>query len=56
MYDMKFLKQKLVGIGMLIMSAILLWMFSTDREDCGVVFITIPLGLILLFGRKIWIV
>lgn len=55
-YRAKLLEQKLMGIGMLVISAVLLWMCSTSNEDCGAVFITAPIGLLLLFSRKILIV
>lgn len=55
-YRMKLLEQKLMGVGMLIISAIILWMCWDGNEDCGAVFITAPLGLMLLFSREICIV
>lgn len=52
----KMAEQKLMGIVMLVISAVFLWMCSTSNEDCGAVLILAPLGLLLLFSRKILIV
>lgn len=55
-YLEKLLEQKLMGVGMLVISKVFLWMCSTGNEDCGAVFLIAPLGLLLLFSKKIWIV
>lgn len=55
-YRRKLLEQKLMGIAMLVISAVFLWMCCTANEDCGAFLIIAPLGLILLFSREIWIV
>lgn len=55
-YHAKLWEQKLIGIGMLIISVIFLWLCGPANEDCSAVLITAPLGLLLLFSEKIMIV
>lgn len=54
-YRRRLCEQKLMGVVMLVISVLLLWMCGPANEDCGAVFFTAPLGLLLLFSRKIWI-
>lgn len=52
-----FLKQKLMGIAMLLISAGVIWLASTgatvEEQDCTAVLLTIPAGVYLLFTRHI---
>lgn len=52
-----FLKQKLMGIAMLFISAGVIWLASTgatvEERDCTAVLLTIPAGVYLLFTRHI---
>lgn len=52
----KFWEQKLIGIVMLIITALIIWMCAGTNDDCGAVFITAPLGLLFLFSKQTWIV
>ena len=52
----KFWEQKLMGVVMLIITALIIWMCAGTNDDCGAVFITAPLGLFFLFSKQIWIV
>ncbi len=51
----KFLEQRMIGLVLLMISAVLAWMFWANNEDCGAVFLIAPLGLFLLFSKRIWI-
>lgn len=51
----KLLEQKLIGIGLLVITGLMVWMCGGANEDCGAAIITAPLGLILLLDRKIWL-
>lgn len=52
-----FLKQKLMGIAMLLISAGVIWLASTgvtvEERDCTAVLLTIPAGFYLLLTRHI---
>lgn len=52
-----FLKQKLMGIAMLLISAGVIWLASTgatvEERDCTAVLLAIPAGVYLLFTRHI---
>lgn len=54
-YRTKLWEQRLMGVGMLIISAIFLWLCGPANEDCSVVLFTIPVGCLLLFSKNIWI-
>lgn len=51
--------QKLCGLGLLVLSALILWLITSldsasmrDKDGTAVILITIPLGLYLLFSKK----
>lgn len=54
------IRQRFVGLGLILISGFILWFASTGTnpvdQDCTVIFFTLPLGLWLLFSRKILIV
>lgn len=52
----KLLKQKWMGVALLVVSVVLVWLCSVTHEDCSAVFLTAPLGLLLLLSKNIWIV
>lgn len=52
----KLLEQKLMGLAMLIVSALFLWMVWGTGEDAGALLVIVPLGLLLLFSKEIMIV
>ena len=52
----KLLEQKLMGVAMLIVSALFLWMVWGTGEDAGALLVIVPLGLLLLFSKEIMIV
>lgn len=55
-----FIEQKLMGLGLIAISVFLIWFASLGQtiedQDCTAVLLTLPLGLVLLFSKKIWIV
>lgn len=51
----KFGEQRLIGLAILALSVLFVCLAITEHEDCGAVFVIAPLGLVLLFSRKIWI-
>lgn len=56
----KFIQQKIMGFCLILMSAAIIWMASKgttiEERDCTAVFITLPMGLMLLFSKSIMIV
>ena len=52
----KLLEQRLMGVAMLIVSALFLWMVWGTGEDAGALLVIVPLGLLLLFRKEIMIV
>lgn len=52
----KLLEQKLMGLAMLVLSALFLWMIWGTGEDAGAFLIIAPIGLLLLFSEDILIV
>jgi hypothetical protein len=52
----KLLEQRLMGVAMLIVSALFLWMVWGTGEDAGALLVIVPLGLLLLFSKEIMIV
>ena len=52
----KLLEQRLMGVAMLIVSALFTWMVWGTGEDAGALLVIVPLGLLLLFSKEILIV
>ena len=52
----KLLEQRLMGVAMLIVSALFTWMVWGTGEDAGALLVIVPLGLLLLFIKEIMIV
>lgn len=52
----KFIEQRLMGVAMIAITIFFVWMCSSTNEDCAAALLTGPMGLILLFSKKIWIV
>ena len=52
----KLLEQRLMGVAMLIVSALFTWMVWGTGEDAGALLVIVPLGLLLLFSKEIMIV
>lgn len=57
--QVKMLKQKLMGIGLILLSILVIYICSKgvtvqDRDATGVV-LTLPLGIYLLFTRECWL-
>lgn len=54
------IQQRFMGLGLILISGFILWLASAGTtpvdRDCTVIFFTLPLGLWLLFSRKILIV
>lgn len=54
------MQQRFMGLAMILISGIVLWLASTGTnpvdQDCTAIFFTLPLGLWLLFSKKILIV
>lgn len=55
-----FIRQRLMGLGLIAISVFLIcfaFVGQTMKEhDCTAILLTFPLGLVLLFGKKNWIV
>ena len=57
--EVKMICQKWMGVFFLIMTVLIIWMASQgttvyDRDATGI-FITLPLGLYLLFSKECWL-
>ena len=52
----KLLEQRLMGVAMLIVSALFTLMVWGTGEDAGALLVIVPLGLLLLFSKEIMIV
>lgn len=54
------MQQRFLGLAMILISGLIYWLASTGTtpvdQDCTAIFFTLPLGLWLLFSRKILIV
>ena len=51
----KLFEQRMMGIVMLVITAIFIWMCSTANEDCGAAIITGLMGIFLLFSKEVCI-
>ena len=51
----KLFEQRMMGIVMLVITAIFIWMCSTANEDCGAAIIIGLMGIFLLFSKEVCI-
>lgn len=51
----KLFEQRVMGVVMLVITAIFIWMCSTANEDCGAAIITGLMGIFLLFSKEVCI-
>lgn len=51
----KLCEQRMMGVVMLVITAIFAWMCSTANEDCGAAIITGLMGIFLLFSKEVCI-
>jgi len=56
----KFIQQKLMGLALLVMTALIIWIASTgatiEERDATAALLTAPLGIYLLFTKEIAII
>jgi hypothetical protein len=50
------IEQRLMGLVMIVITAVFVWMCASANEDCTAALLTGPIGLIMLFSKKVWIV
>lgn len=54
------IKQRLMGLGLIAISAAIVWIASTgttvEERDCTAILLTLPMGLAMLFSKSILIV
>ncbi len=53
----QFFKQRLIGLGMIILSMVLIWFIARgvtpEDRDCSFVLFTFPVGVFLLFTKEL---
>lgn len=53
----RFLKQRLIGFGMIVLSLVLIWFIARgvtpEERDCSFVLFTFPVGTFLLFTKEL---
>lgn len=49
----KIIVQKLMGIALIAICAMMFWLASTEGKDCTAVLLIAPIGLYMLFSKRI---